>query len=184
MKILTKSAYARLRGVQGSAISNWIARGKLAPPAVTPDGRIVVEEADSQLGGPASVLEPAAGAPLPDGALSDRARKNRAAAEIAELELAEKRRRANVQAGRYLLTDQVRADRGRDLQRFIAALDNWVAMLAGELALDTQRAAGLRASWRRFRERFAAELVAEAEKLPTLLPEPDIEVTSSFTRNS
>jgi hypothetical protein len=49
-RFLTKSEYARRLGVQPAAVSNWVTRGRLSPPAIRPDGRINPVLADRQLG--------------------------------------------------------------------------------------------------------------------------------------
>ena len=49
-RFLTKSEYARRLWVQPAAVSNWVTRGKLSPPAIRPDGRINPVLADRQLG--------------------------------------------------------------------------------------------------------------------------------------
>jgi hypothetical protein len=49
-EIISKSAYAERLGVAPSAISNYVARGKLTAPALRHDGMIDVALADAQLG--------------------------------------------------------------------------------------------------------------------------------------
>jgi hypothetical protein len=51
--LVSKSEYARLRGRAPSAVSNWIAEGKLKPPALVgsgPRAKVDVAQADRQLG--------------------------------------------------------------------------------------------------------------------------------------
>ncbi|HVH77165.1 MAG TPA: hypothetical protein VM755_19795 [Stellaceae bacterium] len=47
-EIISKSEYAERRGVGESAVSNWIARGQLTPPALQADGSIDADLADEQ----------------------------------------------------------------------------------------------------------------------------------------
>jgi hypothetical protein len=189
--ILTKAAYARLREVDPSAVSQWIKRGKLRAPALTPDGRIVVAEADQQLreeldlsrslsrGGPRSLLDaPETGvadnSPNPPRSEDPARAKARVALEIAELDRDEKRRRADLQRGVYIAADQVRAERGRALQQMLAAIDGWLgADLPAALGLDQAVAVRLRQEWRRFRQRQAETATDTAARLPALLPEPE-----------
>ena len=48
-EIFTKAAFARRVGVKPSAVSNYIARGKLTAPALRADGTIDAALADQQL---------------------------------------------------------------------------------------------------------------------------------------
>ena len=162
--VLSKSGFALRHGVGASAVSNWIARGVLYGEALTDDGRIVVEVAERQL---KENLDPArttasGSAVEPDNGPSLRE-------QILAVELEQKRRRLEAEKGVYVRADQVRAERGRALAEMIAAIDGWLGDVASALGLDRDQAARMRTSWRRFRERQADVLVAEAQALPELL---------------
>lgn len=177
-EVISKGAYASRIGKRPSAVSNYIARGKLSGAALTADGRIAVAEADRQL---ALTLDPGRGRPIQvidttsAGALvreeSPAARRARAVAEMAELDLEQRRRRLAEAAGYYVAAEQVRANRGRALAQLLAAVDNWLPEVAAELALSRDELAAMRASWRRFRARQADHAATRAMALPVLRSE-------------
>jgi hypothetical protein len=51
-EILSKSAFAVRRSVSPAAVTNWIVRQWLTPPALRPDGRVNVALAEKQLAAP------------------------------------------------------------------------------------------------------------------------------------
>ena len=193
-EVMSKTAFAFRRGVRINNLLGWISRGVLDHAALTADGMIRVAEAERQLASRliatgAGVMRPdtiermqrlsaaaavAAGIePAAPGALDDSpaARRARAVAEMAEIDLERRRRQLAEQKGVYVRADQVRANRGRALAQMIAAIDNWLPEIAAELALDRQGFAVLRSSWRRFRERQAESAVARAQSLPEAVEE-------------
>lgn len=168
---MSRAAFAARQGVGASALSNWFARGKLTEACLTQDGKIIVAEAERQLGatlnivrseGARAVVAERAGGPVGAAEISTRE-------QILQVELEQRRRRLEVEKGVYVRADQVRAERGRALAQMIAAIDSWIPELAADLALDREALARVRASWRHFRERQADALLAEAEQLPELL---------------
>ena len=88
--------------------------------------------------------------------------------QLLELELEQRRRRLAADRGIYIRTEGLAAEVVKGFQRFIASADN---DLAGEIGLDNEGLAVLRASWRRFREREADVALAFAERLPEVLPD-------------
>lgn len=90
--VLSKSHYARHRGCAPSYITKLIGQGKLAPPALLPDGRIDVAAADRMLGDAAPALVLATPpAPQPSDQpvyAAERARREAAEARLAEIKLA------------------------------------------------------------------------------------------------
>lgn len=91
--IVTKAALARTVGRSSARISQLIAEGKLAPPALLPDGRIdlaiAIEQLRPFLGDASAPREIAAATPAPPSAMaSAKLRQAEAAAARAELDLA------------------------------------------------------------------------------------------------
>lgn len=93
--VLPKSQYAKHRGCAPSYITKLIKGGKLAFPALLPDGRIDVAAADQMLGEAAPPLQaPASTAGAPPTAAdqpvyaTERARREAAEARLAEIKLA------------------------------------------------------------------------------------------------
>lgn len=180
-ELLSKTGFALRRGVRLNVVNNWIARGQLSNEALTPDGMIRIGEAERQL---ALMMRTGAGAPrggvpAPGGVIADEespaARRARAVAEMAELDLEKRRRRMMEEAGQYVLAEQVRANRGRALAQMLAAVDNWLPEVAGELALSRDGLAQLRASWRRFRVRQADSAAMRGASLPEMIDDDGIE---------
>lgn len=167
--IISKSAFAARRGVSVSAVCKWIERKRIAGPALTADGRVVVDEAERQLGISLDVVRSEAASRIARAGDDDEPKTLSTREQILAVELEQKRRRLEVEKGVYVRADQVRAERGRALVQMIAAIDNWLPSLAIELGLDRETEALLRASWRRFRERQADAVTSEAEALPEIL---------------
>jgi hypothetical protein len=173
--LISKSAFAARRGVSVSAVSKWIERGRISGPALMADGRIDVAEAERQLtarldhakSGAARVAAWRAADPDALPSVGEQSVRE----QILAVDLEQKRRRLDAEKGVYIRADQVRAERGRALAQMVAALDNWIPELVAELGLDRDAIAKVRASWRRFRERQADALLAEAGALPELLPD-------------
>lgn len=183
MQLVTKSAYARLRNRAPSAVSNWIADGKLTPPAVV-DDMIDVALADAQLAerlDPSQQLaqeRPLSGADLDDdadadedpllegstaGAASSRDATKRylqAKAEEKELEVERRKRNMMAESGRWMETAAAERAFGQKLSAIFTDMEAWVNQAGEELAntLGTDLRAttlALRDSLRAFRERQA-----------------------------
>lgn len=91
--LMTKAAYAEHRGVSASYVSKLIREGKLAAPALLPNGRINTILADQMLGGVPTADEidiPLAPSGGPNFAV-ERARREAAQAELKEIELRRQR---------------------------------------------------------------------------------------------
>lgn len=181
---LTKGDYAKLKGRAPSAVSNWIAEGKISKAALSGEGhraRIWVEQADRDLAialdpsqqqsqaAPIDQVTPISAAPAPG--TSDIERKRRADADAAELALEERRRRMNADAGKWI--DAAEAERAwsEQLTRTVADMEIFVSTtLAGELAdrFGIDRKAMTVAARDLFRDYRAAEsdkAKAEAEDI-------------------
>lgn len=125
--ITSKSTFARHRGVSRQSVSKMIAAGRIGGAALTPDGRIVVAEADRQLG-PVTSSEDA-----PPALAESKARKAAADARRAELAVAEMEGRL-IDKAATLRTVQQLAQSERD------AILAWPAraapIIAAELGVD------------------------------------------------
>src|SRR5688572_12278363 len=92
--VVSKSAYAQHRGCSPAYVSKLIKIGKLAAPALMPDGKINVILADQMLGAATETAQPSL--PTEGGAggsnySTARAGREQAEAELARLKLQEKR---------------------------------------------------------------------------------------------
>jgi len=135
--VVSKKRYAQHRGCTLPHIYNLIRQGKLGPPAVTPDGRIDVALADKMLGPPrqdkAARIQPVTARVAEDDApvyAVERARRERAQAALAELQLAERQ-------GKLLHVDAVRAAAVSVFGRAMAKIAEGFSDLAVELAAMT-----------------------------------------------
>lgn len=91
--VMLRSEFAAYRKVAPSTVTRWISSGALAAPAVRQDGTIDVARADAMLGAPpaAGLLPlPSAAAPEPAVSISDKKRREKADADLAEIKAAEK----------------------------------------------------------------------------------------------
>lgn len=182
-EILSKSGYANYRGVKPAAVSNWIARQKLTPPAVRPDGRIDRDLADRQIGGTIDPMLSAGShrrySPVapPDGqeqvpgwspANQVNFQMLRAKAMSATVDAEIKRRNLNATRGKYMLTESAEAEWARVLSAFLVEAEQSFADLNYQLeGLDArERLLTIRRWWRELRRRTAATNEAEAEGLP------------------
>lgn len=197
--ILTKAQFAETQGIGYDAVRKWITRGHLTGDALTADGRINVAAAELQLRARLSTYAggtsrrraaaspnrrderepgpPVTTAPViassaaslspgqPDLPYEDLTLRE----NILAVELERKQRQLEAEKGVYVRADQVRAERGKALAQMIAAIDNWVPEMVAELGLDREQLARVKASWRRFRERQADAMLAEALALPETL---------------
>ncbi len=178
-EILSKSSYAAARGVTPGAVTNWIARGKLTPPALRADGKIDVELADKQLGLGLDPVRAAsagdrqhqqsAGGSTPGWSENEKASQQllRARALSASVDAERKRRDLNAERGKYTLSDQAAAEWAKMLGAFLQRVEEGFADLAIDLGLDREQLAGLRKFWRAQR----ANASEEARRLAATLPE-------------
>lgn len=151
--LMSKSEFAARRGVQPSAVSNWIATGRLTSEALVGTGRyaqIDVAEAErqlaatldpaQQLGRPAPALTPAAvptqPAELPLRGNGDAERYAAARADQAEMAAERERRRLLAEQGHYTEAEAARAAWSRQVAGLVAALEQWMPRLAETVALE------------------------------------------------
>ena len=139
--------------------------------------------------------EPPAPLAAPDGGLGETIgsdpgkRFNAAKAEIAELDLAERKEKALAKRGTYMLAAEARAMFGRDLAQLIRAVEQWLPDAAGTIASEMvrregeARAAGQQAvpmsaremsalllrEWRALRTRMKEQAEARRETAPALI---------------
>ncbi len=165
--VVSKARFAELAGVGKSAVSNWIADGKLSGDALVGAGRgamINVTVARQQLGrtlDPSQRLAQATvagrrGTEAAQAAEDESARYQRARADLAEVEARRALQREQAEAGMYLLTADAKASWSRELAGLLQAIELWLPrvaeQLAGETGADHRRlTVGLRRAWRSFR---------------------------------
>jgi hypothetical protein len=181
--IVTKSEYARLRGVKSHTVSMWIRRKQLTAPALQSNGTIDVDIADAQLARHLDPLrrrrprvateqqqkglgggdEPAAAARLIE-----------ARASAAEIAVERARRRLEHERGVYALAADVEQQRGRGIFQLIEATENWLFYdVPVLLNLDDNGRAALRAGWRQFRQKESEAAQKRADSLPAYVIETD-----------
>lgn len=147
---VTKGEFAQMVNRAPSAVSNWIAAGKLSGPALEGEGRsarIVVPEALRQLGMRLDVGQQLA-QPRPVGATASRApsqfrpavedaQERLAAAKAEREELALERERAEAKArdGQWLPTTQARAEFASALHQVIRTTEVWLQVEAPQVVL-------------------------------------------------
>lgn len=158
--VVTKARFAEMKGRVPSAVSNWIAEGKISPAALVGSGiraRIWVERAEADL---ARALDPAqqAAQPHPVGldapafvgdddddevpiaprlvpSHDDLARRRKADADRAEHEAEQKRRQLEVDAGRWVEAEAAKRAFARELAKVVSETETFLtATLARELA--------------------------------------------------
>lgn len=155
--LVSKGEYARLKQRAPSAVSNWIAGGKISPEALVGIGnhaKIWVERADLDL---ARNLDPAQqeqqerpiavtpGLPPPppsvaapissDPIIDDIARRRKADADAAELNAEQARRRLAADSGRWVDAAEVKAIYTQELAKLVTDLDVFItSVMAVELA--------------------------------------------------
>ncbi|MCG5240082.1 hypothetical protein ACIU1J_01885 [Azospirillum doebereinerae] len=189
---MSKSDFARHRGVSPAAVSQWISSGRLSGAALVGEGRtakVDVAEADRQL---ATTLDlgqqmaqqtlrpalPVAAAPLLPRSPEDdhAARYQKARADSAEIDADRARRREQAERGLYMETDPARAAWGKELGGLLTAIDQWISDLAPALAAEPSRdpkvlAVVLRRRWREFRQKQADQARATRTATPALTHE-------------
>lgn len=149
---VTKGEFARMVGRAPSAISNWIADGKLSGAALDGEGRsarVVVSEAMRQLGTKLDARQQMAQAqPVETGQGFVRAAPGRGAvgdaqerlaeakAEREELALIRERADAKARDGHWLPTDQARAEFAAVLHQAIRTTEVWLQLEAPQTVLS------------------------------------------------
>jgi len=185
MPLVTKSTYARMRDRAPSAVSNWIADGKLKAPALVQDDNgdemVDVDKADAMLAAeldpsqqaaqkhpigvaqiPAEVAEAASAEPKVEPEDPDNRRFIRARADVKEAEAEGLRRKRLEETGKWYVAEEADAAHAKDLGAAIAETEAWLLgtlseRFAAELNVERAAAIGiLRREWRAFRERQAA----------------------------
>jgi hypothetical protein len=151
-EILTKSQFAALLAVNPAAVSNWIRRQRLTPPAVRADGKIDVDLARAQLGrtldaGQRAIRQPGAdhGAPATGGAdWSPSAQAStqllRARALSASVAAERSRRELMAERSKYMLTAEAEAAWARVLSDIMLQVEQSFA----DLAIVLQQAGSVR----------------------------------------
>jgi len=169
-EILSKGAYAIRLGKMPSAVSNWIARGKLTGAALTADGRIVVEEADRQLG---LSVDPGRGRPSISDLVSPpalRAIDRDEPQSLAQvrlqretLALEAQQRAAATERGELMRVDEASRAWAAELEDLLLATEQFVVDLPAKLGEPTREAVDVaRREWREFRRRRAEQMSAPA----------------------
>ncbi|HEY3909472.1 MAG TPA: hypothetical protein VGM07_06235 [Stellaceae bacterium] len=163
---ITKGEFAQRAGRSPSAVSKWIAFGKIWGPAMTPDGRIVVEEAERQL---AQSLAPC-GRP-PGLTLSDAQRgrdapegARRLLREIADVRL-QREKLALIEAERAAAAARAELVRAAESWRawraemdaLEVAIGEFVVELPAKLGLGSAAAELARREWHVFQRRRAEQ---------------------------
>lgn len=179
-EIVSKSEFARRRGVDPAAVSMWIARGQIWGSALTADGKVDEQVAIEQLRqklDPARSLTPlddlggnGAGdsdVPHVSASLIDQQRSQRI--EEAALRLRRLRAEENERAGKYMVTTNVEREWNRLLGQLVDETEAWIADLVQELGGGAEELAIARQSWRKFRQRQAENAEAEMNAQPRLM---------------
>lgn len=187
--ILTKSAFADLLGVRRSAVSEWIRRKKLSGDAIVGSGyssRIRVQEAREQLRnsleatGRETSIPPMGVNRRPsiddDGTIEDGIK--RARREGLELANQKLREDAALRNGRYVLTETVRQELGRNQSRLLTLFDSTItefvnALAASGVTSPREMTRVLRDTWHAIRTKAADEFAAEAQKVDPFVTDPE-----------
>ena len=194
LTIVTKSEFARHRGVAPSRVTALIKTGRLHSDALVGDGRdqrIVLQIAEQQLtvqdpvkvlaaqmraDRPATVTAAApptvASRPVEDDATS---RYNRARAEEAEMRVARERERRAAEKGRWIRTEEARQLAGRAQAEVIDTVEAWIydasVAVADAAGCDARTVeVAMREAWRTHRQTQAERHAARRGTLPPTLP--------------
>lgn len=183
---MSKSEYARHRGVTPAAISNFISRGRLTAPALRPDGLVDAELADQQLGATVDPVmsasatarnrAPHARPAAPSSAevvdMSSARQLLAARASLAETNAERARRELAHQTGRYMLTETASLSWTKHLAGLLQGIELGFADLGAAAGLDRAQMAALRKWWHDLRARTAKEAAAAAATEPEYVTDP------------
>lgn len=163
---VSKGAFAIMLGRMPSAVSNWIARGKIWGPAITADGKIVVDEALRQLGltidpgrGRPDLAKPPIPAPPP---APDEDPDTLAQVRLAreKLALEAQQRAAAIERGELVRAEEVSRLWASELGDLILAVEQWAVDLPAKLGLGRDAVDLVRREFREFRARRAEQAAA------------------------
>jgi hypothetical protein len=170
---LSKSAFAARRGVAVSAVSKWIARGRVSGAALTPDGRIVVAEAERQLGATLD-LSRSLGKVKGGGDLDEMAAIKM---ERARRDLQRDREGDELRRGRYTLTEQSERAAKRGMSQYLLTVEQRAPELMELLGVDKRVGITVfRRWWRSLRQEEATAIRERAESLPEFVVDaPELE---------
>lgn len=196
-EVVSKQDFAKLVGVNKSAVSNWIARGHLSGAALVGKGlraRIDVEAAKeqlrdnldpSQIGGTqtAKLDEPvpvkASAAPTPSASIPTSGRTIESHIKVArlrQLNLSNEKAKleAAVVAGKYVSADDARQSAGRIAGQLMATFESAIVEFSNSIAaqsdLSSRDAARLlKGVWRAIRQREAKVVRAEVQGMPAVV---------------
>ena len=198
--IVTKSEYAQMKGRVSSAVSNWLAAGRITPAALVGSGeraRIWVEQADRDLarlldpGQQDAQRNPISGIPISPAAAAARDiftdEPDEVIDEIRQARLHQLRHQnqklaedAALRSGRYMLTAEASRQMGRNCSSMLLMWEGWLQefcqAVAGQFSIplrDLQHEASKR--YRELRGRAAADLSSQARKMPRLIQDGDRE---------
>jgi hypothetical protein len=181
--LVTKTEFAKLSGVTGAMVSMWIKRRKIYGDAIVGEGRgarIVVDIARAQLKKTLD-LSQRLGA---DGKVrfdddpetADTVEDEIKRARLTQLELANEHARAlrEVQAGRYVCSEDVRREMGKIAGRTLATVESALGEFATAIAAKSNLPARdalhiLRTTFRTIRERASSIEDGVAKALPALI---------------
>jgi hypothetical protein len=164
-EVLSKSDYAARRGVNRSAVNNWITRGRLKAPAVRDDGSIDADLADQQLNGTTAPMHVAGSrnrvtrqqAPVvvasgdatwsgPREQAGTQLLRARALSAMVAAERA--RRELMAERGRFVLKAETEATFAKAIADFLLQVEQSLPDLAMALGLDAAGRVALRRWWR------------------------------------
>jgi hypothetical protein len=182
--IISKSEFARRRGVGHTAVANWIKRGKLSGGALTPDGMIDAEIADQQLG---EAIDPVMAASargrsdpvaarvlaVPTADMSNASRLLEARRISAEVKAELAYRELQAALGRYVLADAATAEFADLLSGLIQSIELSFPDMAVTVGLSREQFINFRKWWLDFRTNQAEVARARAAEAPEFEADPD-----------
>jgi hypothetical protein len=196
-EVLSKLAFAAHRGVKPSAVTNWITRGRLKPPALLEGGKIDIELADQQLAAKIERTRASSAkrrvtakpkrsarakreipprAPVRDPALvaqeAAQARLLEARALSAMVDAERKRRELEAERGRYMTTADAEAAWAKVMSTFLMQVEQSLPDLAVTFGLDAAGRVVLRKWWRQQRLQFAEHCRKVAAASPEFVEDP------------
>lgn len=172
--LVGKGEFAKMVGRSAAAVSQWIASGKLAPPALVGEGRFAKIDVDAalaqlglslDLGQQLAQSRPILGTDRPalEGVNDDQARLLKARADREALALEMDRAKAAEMAGRWLDTAAAEAAWSTHLAGLVQAFDTWLVTTAAADVVSVVAGGGgpreaakvLRDGFRELRRRLA-----------------------------